>query len=74
VLPTTESGERLWRARRRHHHVDAVVRAQTSGYELLFFHDDRLIVTWPFGDRDTAVAEAGSRLRDLQRAGWNVHW
>ena len=67
-------GERLWRARRRHHHVDAVVRAQSAAYELLFFHDDRLIVTWPFADRDGAVAEAAARLRELQRAGWNVHW
>jgi len=67
-------GERLWRARRRHHHVDAVVRMQASACELQFFHDDRLIVTWPFANRERAVEEASARLAELQRAGWNVHW
>lgn len=47
---------------------------QASACELQFFHDDRLIVTWPFANRERAVEEASARLAELQRAGWNVHW
>jgi hypothetical protein len=73
VLPA-DIGERIWRARRRHHHIDAVVRPQDTSCELQFFHDDRLIVTWPFNNRADALEEAATRLKELQRAGWNVHW
>jgi hypothetical protein len=69
-----ETAERIWRARRRHHHIDAVVRPHATACDLQFFHDDRLMVSWPFADRERAVAEAAARLKELQRAGWNVHW
>jgi hypothetical protein len=74
VVPAVDLGERLWRARRRHHHVDAVVRTTAAGCELQFFHDNRLMVTWPFADRGAAMTEASARLAELQRAGWTVHW
>jgi hypothetical protein len=31
-------------------------------------------MTWRFGTREEASAEATTRLRDLERAGWNTHW
>jgi len=66
---------RIWRARRRHHHLDAELRPAAGGtWDLVFRYDDRVIVAWPFGDRERAVADAARRLADLQRAGWTVHW
>jgi len=65
---------RLWRARRRHDHIDAVLTQAESGWTLEFFHNDRRMLTWPFPDAESARAEAMARLRALQRAGWNVHW
>jgi hypothetical protein len=66
--------DRLWRARRRHDHVDAALRADESSWQLQFFRNDRLLLSWTYPDRETATAEAGRVLSDLQRAGWNVHW
>ena len=66
--------ERLWRARRRHHHIDAQLREATGGWELSFLHDDQPLLAWTFVDRATALADADRRLRDLLRVGWNVHW
>jgi hypothetical protein len=67
-------GVRLWRARRRHDHVDAVLRQDGAGWLLQFFHNDRSLLAWPYPDPESARAEAAERLRALQRAGWNVHW
>lgn len=66
--------DRLWRARRRHDHVDAVLKQDGSVWTLQFFHNDRQMLTWSYPDAESARAEAASRLRALQRAGWNVHW
>jgi hypothetical protein len=66
--------DRLWRARRRHDHIDAVLRQEGTTWQLRFFRNDRLFLTWPYLDRTTAVAEAHRRLRELQRAGWTAHW
>jgi hypothetical protein len=65
---------RLWRARRRHDHLDAVVAATAGRWVLQFLLNDRLIVSWPFDTKDGATEEADARLRELQRAGWNTHW
>ena len=67
-------GERLWRARRRHDSIDALVRDSDGGSILEFRRNGRLLITWPFGTHDEASAEALRRLRDLERAGWNTHW
>ena len=66
--------DRLWRLRRRHDHIDAVLRKRGAQWELRFLRNDRLILTRRYERRDLADAEAGARLRDLQRAGWNTHW
>jgi hypothetical protein len=66
---------RLWRARRRHHHIDAMLLDRAvSCWDLTFLHDDHALMTWTFTDRESAVAEADRRLAELIRAGWNVHW
>ena len=66
--------DRLWRARRWHDHVEAALRAGESSWELQFFRNDRFLLSWTYTDREAALAEAARILRDLQRAGWNVHW
>jgi len=65
---------RLWRARRRHDHIDAVLRRDGRAWLLLFLHNDRPMLGWRYPDDASARAEAAARLAALQRAGWNVHW
>jgi hypothetical protein len=66
--------ERLWRVRRRHDHIDALLRARRSGWDLRFTRNDRILVTRHYEAHEAACAEADGRLRELQRAGWNTHW
>jgi len=66
--------ERLWRVRRRHAHIDALLRRRENGWDLRFTRNDRVLITQEFPDRDAASAAADVRLRELQRAGWTTHW
>jgi hypothetical protein len=66
--------ERLWRVRRRHAHIDALLRARGGAWDLRFTRNDRVLMTQEFADRAAAYAAAETRLRELQRAGWNTHW
>ena len=66
--------DRLWRLRRRHDHIDAIIRRRGALWELTFLRNDRLMLTRHYTRLDLARAEADRRLRDLQRAGWNTHW
>jgi len=67
-------GARLWRARRRHDYIDAIVTRHGPGWDLQFVRNDRPLLTRHHPTREAARAEADARLRELQRAGWNVHW
>jgi hypothetical protein len=69
-----DPARRLWRARRRHDAIDAVLIARPSGCELRYVRNGRVLVAWPFDSPETAVREAESRLDALQRAGWTSHW
>ena len=66
--------DRLWRLRRRHDHIDAVLRPDGTGWELQFLRNNRVLLRRRYPTRELAHAEAAGRLRDLQRAGWNTHW
>ena len=66
--------DRLWRARRRHHHLDAILQRADAGWTLTFLYDNERLMAWSFDTREAGVAEADRRLRDLLRAGWNLHW
>jgi len=70
----TDLRQRLWRVRRRHHHIDASLRRSASAWLLTFSYDDGELVTWPFERRQAAAAEAARRRDELLRAGWTVHW
>jgi len=71
--PAQEFG-RLWRVRRRHDHIDALLRQRGEICDLRFTRNDRVLITQQFPDRDAARAAAEACLRELQRAGWNTHW
>jgi len=66
--------ERLWRVRKRHDHIDAVLHEGPGGWELQFGCNDRPLVIWHFDAQDDARREAAMRLKELQRAGWTTHW
>ena len=65
---------RLWRARRRQDHVDAVVEQTARGWRLEFRLNDRTLLEWWFDSREAAIEDAHARLAALQRVGWNAHW
>jgi hypothetical protein len=74
VENTPDPLTRLWRARRRHDSIDVGLRSNGTAWELVFARNDRVFLTWPFTDPESARRAADVRLRELQRAGWTVHW
>lgn len=69
-----EPARRLWRARRRHDAIDAILSPGPTGYDLTFVRNGRVLVTWSFAAAGEAVSEADAKLRSLQRVGWVDHW
>ena len=65
---------RLWRVRKRHQHLDALLSSIGGDWIIEFRRDDRPLLTWTFPTEADARAQADLRLRDLQRAGWTTHW
>jgi len=65
---------RLWRVRRRHDHIDAVLSEHDARWQLEFLRNERSFLAWRYEHREAAVAEAGARLQELLRAGWTSHW
>jgi hypothetical protein len=65
---------RLWRVRRRHDHIDAVLSEDASAWTLEYLRNDTPFLAWRYPDRGAAVADADVRLKDLLRAGWTSHW
>jgi hypothetical protein len=77
--------ERLWRVRRRHDHLDAMLERRSSNFEvrgsasaavweLTFRRNDAPFLMWRYPDRESAIVEADARLQGLLRAGWTSHW
>ena len=67
-------GLRLWRARRRHDRIDAVLKRAGSRWVLEFLRNDRSMLTRPYTHETAARADAATRLAELLRAGWVDHW
>jgi hypothetical protein len=65
---------RLWRVRRRHDHIDAVLSEAPAAWTLEYLRNDTAFLVWRYPDRASAIAEADGRLQELLRAGWNAHW
>src|SRR5215510_12011214 len=73
--PTLMSeGLRLWRTRRRHDHIDAVLRDESSRWILEYTRNNRVLLTRPYPTEEAAREDAAARLKDLLRAGWVDHW
>lgn len=67
--------ERLWRIRKRHQSIDAIVRPADDGtVHLQFMLNGNLIHSRRWPTRADADAAADAKLRELQRAGWATHW
>ena len=65
---------RLWRARRRHDCIDAVLSAGDAGCVLEYVRNDRRLLRRAYPTEDAAREDAEIRLKELQRAGWVDHW
>jgi len=65
---------RLWRARRRHDRIDAVLGRTGPDWVLEFSRNERPMLTRRHAREAPARAEAASRLQDLLRAGWTDRW
>lgn len=69
-----DQGLRLWRARRRHDRIDAVLKPIGTITVLEYWRNDRLMVARRYTTEDMARADASAKLQELQRAGWIDHW
>jgi hypothetical protein len=65
---------RVWRLRRRIDHIDASIRQVGEAWELTYKMNERPLLSTTFATRDAADVEATARRRELQRAGWTLHW
>jgi hypothetical protein len=76
--PTPRSGKPLWRVRKDHRTVEALLRAHPdgleSGVEVQFYYNGDFVYRRRWTTREAALAEAGDRLRELQEKGWATHW
>lgn len=71
----SNEAERVWRARKNHTWIDAQLRPSSdASFEIRFFYDGDLVFSRSWPTRDAALDHASRQLRDLQRAGWNMHW
>ena len=65
---------RLWRARKRHDAIDASLEVRDDDVRVTLLLNKRRLWRAEFETEDAAKAAAEAKLKDLQRAGWNVHW
>ena len=65
---------RLWRARKRHDAIDAMLDVRGADVRVTLLFNKRRLWRAEFLTEDDAKAAAETKLKDLQRAGWNVHW
>jgi hypothetical protein len=67
-------GERVWRLRKLHQHVDAVLQHDAAGVDLGYFYNGKLAYTRRLTTRDQAMREAHEKRAELEREGWTAHW
>jgi hypothetical protein len=67
-------GERVWRLRKLHQQVDAVIRDDEAGTELRFFYNNELAYRRRWETADEARQEAAAKRAELERDGWTAHW
>ena len=65
---------RLWRLRKLHDQVDAILVDHDDGVELQFRLNGVPTNARRFGDRDAARSVAAEKRLELERGGWMAHW
>jgi len=65
---------RLWRARKRHDAIDATLEVRDDDVRVTLLLNQRRLWRAEFETEDAAKTAADEKLKELQRAGWNVHW
>ena len=65
---------RLWRARRRHLHIDAMLEPSRHSCTLIFLRNDRPLAALDYPNERAARSAGRARLRQLEMAGWVEHW
>jgi len=68
--------ERLWRLRKDHRSIEAIVRARTDsdGVSLNINYNGEATSSRHWPSYELARKEAEARLRDFLRQGWATHW
>jgi hypothetical protein len=68
-------GTRIWRLRKQHQQVDALLREDSgAGVEMRFFYNGELTYSRRWPTRDDALSEANAKRAELEREGWTPHW
>ena len=65
---------RLWRARKRHDAIDAMLDVRKDDVRVTLVLNQRRLWRAEFETKAAAMRAVEAKLKDLQRAGWNVHW
>jgi hypothetical protein len=65
---------RLWRARKRHDAIDAILHGGDADAEIEFRLNGRTLMRRRYASAAAAREAADVQLRELQRVGWNEHW
>ena len=71
---TPAAPPRLWRARKRHDHLDAILSPGHSGWELRYVLNRQLLLRRSYTSEAEARMAADATLRELQLVGWTIHW
>lgn len=71
----TTGVRRIWRLRKQHHAVDALLReARAGAFCVQFLYDGMLTYERRWPTRELALAEAADKRAELERSGWMSHW
>jgi hypothetical protein len=71
----TTAGRRVWRLRKLHQAIDAVLTEETrDGVALQFLLNGEVLYARRWPARTDALADAAARRAELERGGWMPHW
>jgi len=76
VDQTTRGSTRLWRLRKDHRLIEAIVRVRTDseGVTLKINYNGEATDSRQWPTYELAAKAADARLRDFLRQGWATHW
>jgi hypothetical protein len=66
--------QRIWRLRKLHQFVDAVMHPIDGEIELRFLFNGELSFAQRCATREEALAAAAAKRAELEREGWSFHW